>query len=366
MTCRICFISLSSYGYFNDDAPFGGGAQRQLYLLSQELKKTLEVGFIVGDYGQSAVEKRDGITLYKSYKPDTQVGNIRNIIHLIKLISAIRRSDADIYVFRGNPKKAALLYHLVSFFRSKWTYNIANDANLEARADSLSFPLRYLFKRSVANANAVIAQTQYQKSILESKFNRESTVVPNGYPVANDVLSYEDREGILWVGRFDQDQKRPHLFLDLAEQHPDQEFRLIGGGIDSTSTYTQYIQKRATSLSNVTFIGTVPPDEIHEEYRKAIALVNTSSYEGFPNTFLEAWRYGTPVLSLAVNTGRYLKGRSIGFSSGDIDKLSQYIHEMVNDISKREKFGMRGRQIFEETYTISQTSKQYEQVLLSV
>jgi glycosyltransferase involved in cell wall biosynthesis len=34
----------------------------------------------------------------------------------------------------------------------------------------------------------------------------------------------------------------------------------------------------------------------------AVALVSTSSHEGMPNTFVEAWGHGVPVLTLSFDS----------------------------------------------------------------
>ena len=362
---KVCFVSLSAYGYFKQGAPFGGGAQRQLYLLSQELKDRFEVSFVVGNYGQPSVERRDGVTLYRAYKPDHQASFLTELGSLGKLLAAMRRADADIYICRDKPKKAAILYSLTRLLRSKWVFNIANDANLGRPSDSLPSPIRWIYNRAISEADTVIAQTDYQKSIVRSKYNGTATVVPNGYPPAQEHVPYDEREAMIWVGRLDRDQKRPHIFLDLAEKHPDAEFRLIGGSIDPQTDYSAQVCDRAQSMDNVTYVGRVAPDAIHEEYRSAKALINTSVYEGFPNTFLEAWRYGTPVLSLDIDTGRYLGDEAIGYAQGDFDCLCSKMKEIANNPNRRRQFGKVSQEYFNDNYQISHVAQKYEEAIKS-
>lgn len=362
---KVCFVSLSVYGYFKQGKPFGGGAQRQLYLLSQELKDRFELSFVVGNYGQPSVERREGVTLYRAYKPDHQADFLTRSWQLGKLLVAMRRANADIYVCRDTPKKAAITYSLARLLRSKWVFNVANDANLRSRSDSLPSPIEWLYKRAISEADTVIAQTDYQRSLVRSKYNGTATVVPNGYPLAQEHVPYDEREAIIWVGRLDPDQKRPHLFLDLAKEHPNTEFRLIGGSIDPHTDYSVRVCNRAQSMDNVTYVGRVAPDAIHREYRSAKAVVNTSAYEGFPNTFLEAWRYGTPVLSLDIDTGRYLGNDVIGYAQGDFRSLSSEVREVIRSVNRRRYLGMVSKECFNDHYQISHVSQKYEEAIQS-
>ena len=40
---------------------------------------------------------------------------------------------------------------------------------------------------------------------------------------------------------------------------------------------------------------------------KSKILINTSSFEGFPNTFVQAWANGVPVISLKVDPDNIIK-----------------------------------------------------------
>ena len=57
-------------------------------------------------------------------------------------------------------------------------------------------------------------------------------------------------------------------------------------------------------------------------------MVNTSEFEGFPNTFIQAWMRRVTVLSLSVDPGNVMSRKGIGLKSGsylnlcrDLDRL---------------------------------------------
>ena len=55
---------------------------------------------------------------------------------------------------------------------------------------------------------------------------------------------------------------------------------------------------RLAKLQNVKFVGFIPHNEVASYLAEAYCLLNTSFFEGFSNTFLEAFSVGTPVVML--------------------------------------------------------------------
>jgi glycosyltransferase involved in cell wall biosynthesis len=320
------------------------------------------VSFVVGDYGQPARERRDGITLSRAYRPDPDASVLAQPVHLWKLRKAMSRAGADLYVYRGHPRKAALTYLLAGSLGKPWVYNLANDQNIDEHPAALSPPVRWLFRHSLSGAAAVIAQTPDQAQRIERRYDIQPTVVPNGYPVNTTIEPHQQRDHFLWVGRLDQEQKRPHHYLDLAARHDPETFLLVSlDGQDEA--YNNRIRKRAEQLGNVVDVGTVPPDAIHDLYRDAIALVNTSAYEGFPNTFLEAWRYETPVISLEIDPSRFVGPDIDGHAGGDLERLADLTADLATDVGVRKSLGEPAGAYVRSELSIETVAQQYGQVL---
>jgi len=363
MVESICFVSPRAYGYFDPSVGYtGGGAERQIYLLSRALGDGYDVSVVVGDYGQPATETRDGVTLQRAYELRPRAHPLQPVQHAFVLWNAMRRADADVYVIRDSRRKAAVVSLLAHTLGSGWIYHVANDRHADQR--TASGAADRLFAHRLPSSAAVVAQTERQRSLLSRTYGVDATVVPNGYQPVAEPAPHRNREAVLWVGTLDRTQKRPHLYLDLAERCPDVQFRLVGP-VDRSSEYQRRIAERADALSNVTFVGAVSPGEIHEEYRRAVALVNTSAYEGFPNTFLEAWRQATPVASLAVDPRRFVD-TDWGYADGDLDALAGIIETVWTDTEQRARLGQRARANFESSYTDADLVEGYEAVLSSI
>lgn len=362
----VCFVCLTAYGYFNPDAGLmGGGAERQLYLLSQELRDEMDVHFIVGDYGQPRTERLSGVTLHRAYRPDSEASPVERGMQLLQLADAFRRADADLFVTRGVPRKAIVVGALARLFGAKWAYNIASDEFTEPYPTGFGNRMEGLYARSLRWTDGIIAQTERQRGNLLEHYGVDSVVVPNGYPPATNRCAHENRDGFLWVGRLKVYPKRPHLYLDLAEAVPSATFRIAAiPGPDET--YQRKIERRAAELENVQYLGAVPPDEIHDYYRDAIALVNTSGHEGFSNTFLEAWRYDTPVIGLDVDPGR-LVGESDypGYADGSFEALVSLTRTLSEDPSVRRRLSAPTYRYFDTELRLNVVTERYADTLVS-
>jgi len=362
---RVCFVLPSAYGYFNPDVEAVGGGARQLSMISRALANDYDVHFVVEDCGQPVREVYDGVTLHRSYAPDPETPAWRKPLQLLTLFRAMRRADADVYVYRGRPRLAAITYLLARTLRARWVYNLANDSNVTREPAQLSTPLRYLFDRALRDGDGIITQTDAQATALRESFRVESTTVPSGYPETETTLPHDMRDGFLWVGRLDPEQKRPHLYLDLAEACPDERFRLVGP-VGNDENYATRIKERAATVPNVEYLGRVAPDDVHNYYRDAVALVNTSAYEGFPSTFVEAWRVDTPVLSLELPPSRYADVDAVadeGCADGEFDRLVELTEELAGNPERRRQLSAPTHGYFEERLTIGEVAERYAAVL---
>jgi len=360
---RICFISFSVYGYFDQryyaDAA-GGGAQRQLSLLAREFAPDHDVHFVVGDYGQGLTEVLEGITFQRSFRP---IGSkLKKPLEMLRLFRAMRRADADVYVSRNKPSVAVASYVGSRVLGKPWIFNVSSDKYVQSDLSYISPPLRVAYRHALRDADGIIAQTEEQRRNLIDHYSVESTVVPNGYPKLEDCPTYGQREYVLWVGRLDEDVKRPSLFLELAERLSDVDFQLVGAG--GSDRFRSDLEAEVAALDNVECKFDVPPDRIHRYFERSFALVNTSTHEGFSNTFLEAWRAGTPVIGFDVDPDRHLDQGDLGdFAAGDPSLLAELVRELLSNPKVWNRHSKQVRTAFEREYGIDGVADRYADAL---
>jgi glycosyltransferase involved in cell wall biosynthesis len=213
-----------------------------------------------------------------------------------------------------------------------------------------------LFFWGLKNAAAIVAQNEHQARLCREKFREDATVIPTA--VALSDSSVDDQDGsVVWAGSL-RAIKRPELFLELARRLPGVKFVLIGGGIPSSPGFGQSIAEAAAGIANLTVTGHIRREELGAYLDKASLLVNTSSFEGFPNAFLEAWTRYTPILSF-VDPDGLIENERTGVVCGDLDDMTERIRRLLADDRERLEMGRRARMLVETRFAAPVLARRY-------
>ncbi|MGA1326391.1 MAG: glycosyltransferase family 4 protein [Rubrivivax sp.] len=296
---RVCFVGLEnlpvlSRAYSRHGV---GGEQVQHTLLARALaRRGHEVSMVVGDYGQADAARVDGITLHKAHRLRGGVPVLR-FFHprLTGLWSALRRADADVYYLSCAGQQIAIAAAFARLHRRRLVFRIAHDRDCEP--DALLVPHRHdrwMYGWGLRRADVVLAQSQQQAVRLKANYGLDSQLAAMLVDPPGQVPSFEAREvDVLWVNNL-RPFKRPDRLLTLARALPHLRFEMIGGTQSGHEAMYTQIQAEAQTLPNLRFLGPVPYHEVNGHYERARVFVNTSDSEGFPNSYLQAWRRGTP------------------------------------------------------------------------
>ena len=299
---KICIVSLNAYDLLARRAVprHCGGIERQQELLARGLvRRGHEVSFVTWDWGQGEVEVHDGITAYKTCSPKAGIAGLR---FFIPRWSALRRAlamaDADIYYQQSADSLTGQVGGWARSHGRQFIFMAASNFDCDPTLPNLtSRREKFLFKRGLRKASCCIAQTRHQQEMFLRHFGCNPVVLPNIGPPTNGLPdhTHRNRNSLLWVGRIDP-VKRLDVLLDLAERCPELCFQVVGGA-NQESEYAAQLARRAQAAPNVVFHGRLGRVDLDRLYRETGALICTSSLEGFPNTFLEAWSVGLPVIT---------------------------------------------------------------------
>ena len=143
-------------------------------------------------------------------------------------------------------------------------------------------------------------------------------------------------EGYVYVGAIDK-RKGFAEFFELVCKTPFLNYKVIGRARDKTG---QYYLEKLKRIKNVSLLGRLNHADTLAQINNSKALISTSRMEGFPNTFIEAWACGKPVLSLYVDPGNVIEKERIGVSANGnidliIDKLKDFNFD--NELGNRAK-----------------------------
>jgi 2-polyprenyl-3-methyl-5-hydroxy-6-metoxy-1,4-benzoquinol methylase len=170
-----------------------------------------------------------------------------------------------------------------------------------------------------------------------------------------------DREGrqqhLLWVGRIIESKRLEFLFK-VAKRFPDVMFDVVGTP-NVESEYYQGLVSEAEKLKNVQLHGRVAEGVLPALYKQSTLLLCTSVLEGFPTTFLEAWSYGTPVVTTFDPDG-VVKENELGMVVGDEEEMEAAIHYFVNDKELYDSYASRVKGFFRNNYTFDAILPKYK------
>lgn len=363
---HICFIAPYANSYLQQNAEgHPGGAERQQYLLAKGLvQRGHRITFVTYESSANEGEIINGIDLCPTIPRPATLSNSPAVAK--SMYRSMSEIDADIYYFRGTQKLCILAGTVCNLLGKPYVYHVANDADVgPERFNRYPVLVRYLFQVMLKRTSKVVAQKEVQATHLQENFGVRAVTIPNIYTIPDEdrIPDPSERDIFLWVGRLDRDQKQPERYLNLASQVPEFRFVMIGKGKDED--YHEFVHDRASHLSNVEHIEYVPPDEIDEYYRDAIALINTSAYEGFPNTFLEAWRYATPVISLNPVLDGLIEEEQMGYSDLNLDDATRCIRTLRENPDLVRGLGNSGREYVVQNHSIEKLLNRYEQLFIA-
>ena len=329
---KICFVALDIYPCLSGRYPVDriGGAEVQQMFIGKGLRaKGYDVSYVTQDYGQPDIEVIDNLRVYKAFKPNAGLFGIRFLYpRLFKIWKALTRVNADVYYTRGAGFLPSILGIFSKIHKKKFIFAASSDANFIP--EMLKLPTqrdKILYRYGLKRAAAIIVQSNIQKSLLWQNFKLHGTVIPNFCIAEAKHLQDRERRYILWVS-FIRHMKRPMQFIRLAQEFPNEEFVMIGGPAASNQTLFEEVKRESATLRNLQFLRFQPFEQTEKYFDKCKVFVNTSVYEGFPNTFLQAWRRGIPVISY-VDPDNVIKQNKLGIVVSSERELDEALRSFV-------------------------------------
>lgn len=338
-----------------------GGAELQQTLLAKALAaQGYDVSMVVADYGQPDGAAWDGIKTYKAYRPQAGIPVLR-FIHprWTGLWAAMKRARADIYY---TSCAGALLGQVVLFARlhgAQVVFRIASNSD----CDPAALLIRYwrdkrLYRYGLRRADLVLAQTPGQQQALLKNFRRESRVVASMTDTNGRRPGFEERDiSVLWVGNI-RALKRPELLLEAARKLPRLQFHIIGGPMPGSESLYEEVRDAALQVPNVRFHGPIPYQEVGGFYERARVFVGTSEIEGFPNTYLQAWARGTPVVAF-LDPEHLIARNGMGCAVTSVAQMCAAIVALNDDRQAWEIASQRSREYMDNRFNLTRMTAPY-------
>lgn len=235
------------------------------------------------------------------------------LLYLMFAIKLLRKIKPELVICRGGRNRNLFfIAFCCKMFGVRLIQFFGSDADMKKNNHGLSRSVRFnieLFRLGLKLTKYFVVQNECQRQQLMSQFkDKLSIVIPNIWERIGDYTAGNEEKVILWVGNT-RKLKRPQWVFEIAKSFPREQFIIIGGKADK-DVYDECI-KLAKQSANVDFLGGLPFFEANQWFSKAKILLCTSEYEGFPNTFLQAWSNNVPVLS-TVDPSDVIKEQKLG------------------------------------------------------
>ncbi len=368
---RIAFFTLNAYDMLtgNNEGAVGG-AQVQQILVGRELaSRGHDVYFV--EYDDNQKENCTVNRIQVVLKPRPKGNEFRRALTAVRgTTNVLQRINPDVCYRRVLDFEIFPLVGYSAITDTQFVYGVAHDDELTDSPRHFSdgikstHPYKWLNRRALSAADSVIVQNNYQQSLAERRLNTRVHKIPNCYtpqePLPEPALAETAGPIVLWVGRF-VEFKQPEIIFKIAAQFPDTTFVIVGP--ENNRELSREIYSKAQSRDNVRFEGFVPFAEIDRYFVAADVFLNTSVEEGFPNTFLQAWAYETPVASLTVDPDDIITSNDLGtVAGGSIERLVDQLELLLFHDDYRKKTGDNCRRYFEATHTVKSITDRYEMV----
>ncbi len=368
----ICFVAPNAYTLLSarEDLSHIGGAELQQVFLARELAaRGYRVSFVTLDHGQGDGVEHDGITVYAAYAESAGIPGVR-FFHprWTGLWAAMKRAGADVYYKRCADYEVGQAALWCRRRGRLFVFATACDADCMVPLPLLtSGRERYLYRLGLRLASGVIAQTETQQRLLLDNFGVASSVVHNCCPAAptDEMAKFrgngDGRPHVLWVARI-AEQKRLEWLLDVAERRPHMVFDVVGAA-GGQSAYETNLARRAAGIANVVMHGRVPHSDMPQFYRRASVLCCTSLFEGFPNTFLEAWSRGLPVVSTFDPDG-VLAQNGLGWAADTVEGLAENLERACTSPEEWRAASAAAKQYCARNHSVAASADRLEEVIV--
>lgn len=310
-----------------------GGEEVQHALLSRYLARSgFDVTSLVGDFGQQPVEHIDGVRVRKTFRLGDGLPGLRFFTPRVSSTwKALRQADADVYYVSCAGAMVGVMAAFCRRHGRRFVFRIASDADCAPHTLMLNSARdRLLYHYGLQRADSILAQTRKQADLLLHHYGLHAEVAGMFSDLPDSVRGFDEREtDLLWLANM-RSMKRPECFLEVARLAPDLRCAMAGGAHPDELALYHRVRQGSAALPNLRFHGQVKFGTTRALFADARIFINTSSFEGFPNTYLQAWANGVPVIATFDPDGM-IASKGLGVAVADAASAASQARQLLAD-----------------------------------
>jgi glycosyltransferase involved in cell wall biosynthesis len=328
-----------------------GGAEVQATMVAHALKaKGLRVAHVVYPVPPPRLVDASSPTLVErsEWQGERRLGQL---VETGAIWRALVRADAAAYIVRGSGGHVIAASAFCRARGRRFIFSSSSELDFDFERPDRNSRMLQIYRSSLRLAARLALQTEQQRELaMRALPGSDPVVIPSFAEPAPSMNG--SGEYFLWADRL-VEYKLPDRFLELAEALPNARFRMVACQMSETPPgMTERVQAAAERLPNLELLPPRPRSELLAEMQGAVAVVKTSRVEGMPNTFLEAWARGVPVLSLNVDPDSKIARNDIGVvADGSMERLIEAAASLWTDRELRTEIGERARRFIEDVHS---------------
>lgn len=313
---KIAFLNdmIYDYAFAGDRATWAtGGAERQQWLLARAMASAgwaVTVGVRRAQL-RSKPAQRDGVTF-------VDIGD-RHIVRAWRRFFLEERPDWWFWQCASHLFGVGVALAQMAGVRTIFGAGVDRDVRVR---EALYPRARWwpVYHLGLSRTDRIVLQHAGQLATLPSQWQGKAHVVPN---IINDVYRTvplaQRRPTVAWVAAL-RTAKRPDRLVEIARLLPEMKFVVCGSPTTYMTPpgYSERAIEMFRATPNIEYRGQVSPAEAVQLAGESLLLLSTSQEEGFPQTFLEAWSLGTPVVTLGIDPGGVIRGVPLGAVCEDV------------------------------------------------
>jgi glycosyltransferase involved in cell wall biosynthesis len=362
---HVCFVAPTTWPLLSRAADIrvvGGAEVQQCFIARTLAQRGYRVSMVCYDYGQPERVVIDGITVHRAHRPDAGLPVLR-FVHprITTMWQTLKRVNADVYYQRTSDVLTTLVALFCRHHGKRSIYAGASDMDFIPGQEEIGLGRdRWIYRYGLRRVDSVIVQNPVQLENCRRNFGIEPTLIPSCYSPPKGARA--DRAGyVLWIARMGK-PKRPELAVEIARRLPHLKFVVVGGPEPGLEDYFRSIAQAAETTPNLRMAGFVPWAEADGYFNQARVVLNTSKWEGFPNSFLQAWSRGIPTVSF-IDPGSREDGVPVTNVASDVEDAAARVGRLMGDDLAWQQASQRCLHHFRRTHSLDAMIVRYEHLL---
>jgi glycosyltransferase involved in cell wall biosynthesis len=239
-------------------------------------------------------------------------------------------------------------------------------------------------KRALQNANALLSVSQFTADKTNEVFslNKKFTIIPNsidmslfddslnGHLISNPVSKGWDEGSVLYFGSLIRKKgllELPLIFNEVIKTNPAAKLVLVGRDVPdiisgSASTWGMMQELFTTkALENVSYLGSVPYQEIKKYIKEAKICVFPSFAEALPVSWIEAMALQKPIVASNIGWATEVIEDGIdGFLANPKAHVeyANKINALLENTELQKEFGLNARKKVTRKFSITIVAQQ--------